>query len=443
MFTKVQKSKGVKLIVVVSMFGMGLSSYIPTASAETDQNAVVTETELNTNQLSKLEIKGMQLDKNFSSNVMEYSAVVENSIQTISLMVEAENPDADITVNGQSVSNGVTGPLTLQTGENIFLVTVSDGTDSANTYKLTVTRKQNSINLLKNIELSVGKLSPNFDSANTEYNVQVASTVDNLSITAEAVEKTSSIKINNSLLKDKEISVHLPVGKSDIAILVTAENGEEKTYTVHVVREAEQTPNTLGPSMNKPKTTGNNSNSLNNATTQLPNQQKQMTQNSFQQTTEIVQKTSTAKLSSLTVSEGTWDSDFTTDEYTYHLAVTNDVTSVTISPAAAYSDASVTIEGSSDTTVQLGENKTVISVVVTRGEDQKTYVLVFDKEKLSEETNTAATQQSTSTDTTLSNTAASSSKPSSVSKSTSVQTNQNTQNSFWSRIVSFFKGLFS
>ncbi len=443
MFTMVQKSKGVKLIVIVSMIGMGVSAYIPTAFADTDLPAAVTNTGIYSNQLSKLEIEGMPLDKDFSPNVKEYTAVVDNSIQTISLVVEAENSDAVITVNGQPVTDGILKPLTLQTGENIFLVTVGEGTDSSNTYKLTITRQKNNNNLLKNIGLSTGKLSPEFDSANPEYNVEVANTVDHFSITAEAIEKASSIKINNSLLTDKEISVQLPVGKSDIAILVTAENGDERIYTVHVVRAAEQAANTPGSSRNTPRTNGNNSPNLNNATKQSPNQQNRLTQNSAQQTAAIVQKTSTAKLSSLSVTNGTWDSAFTTDEYTYHLAVANDVTSVTINPTGAYSDAVITVEGSSDKTVQLGENKTVVSVVVTRGEDQKTYVLVFDKATPQAETNAVA-QQSTNTDTVLNNTTVrSTGKSSTEFKSPSVQTNKNTQTSFWNKIVSFFKNIFS
>jgi hypothetical protein len=94
-----------------------------------------------------------------------------------------------------------------------------------------------------------------------------------------------------------------------------------------------------------------------------------------------VEKTSTALLSSLLVSEGTWDSTFSSEEFTYHVTLSSDVDEVTLSPVAKYSSSEILIEGSTSKTIKLdADSKTIVSVVVKHNDDRKTYVLVFDKE---------------------------------------------------------------
>lgn len=377
----------VKLVLVVSLVGFGSNTYLPTAYATVNQkiNTVTLKEDQNPNDLSKLEIKGIKLNQTFLPDVKEYSAMVENEVSTITVLSESENSQASITINGETFSNGIETPLALQTGVNIFLITVSDNSHSSTTYTLTVTRKQSNNNLLQTINLSNGELSPKFDSNITSYSVKVENKVDTISLTPVAIDEKASIKVNDSLLKDGGISIRIPEGKSDITILVTAENGDQKTYTLQITREEKQEikpPVSTGLSTN-PISNNNGSENRNNPILNASgtnNRNTSLQQNANQQTDVTVQKISTATLSSLTVSEGTWDSSFLTNEFTYHLAVASDIDTVTINPVASYSGATFSIEGSSSGTVQLIGKKTIISVVVTKGEDRKTYVLVFDRD---------------------------------------------------------------
>lgn len=377
----------VKLVLVVSLVGFGSNTYLPTAYATVNQkiNTVTLKEDQNPNDLSKLEIKGIKLNQTFLPDVKEYSAMVENEVSTITVLSESENSQASITINGETFSNGIETPLSLQTGVNIFLITVSDNSHSSTTYTLTVTRKQSNNNLLQTINLSNGELSPKFDSNITSYSVKVENKVDTISLTPVAIDEKASIKVNDSLLKDGGISIRIPEGKSDITILVTAENGDQKTYTLQITREEKQEikpPVSTGFSTN-PISNNNGSENRNNPILNASgtnNRNTSLQQNANQQTDVTVQKISTATLSSLTVSEGTWDSSFLTNEFTYHLAVASDIDTVTINPVASYSGATFSIEGSSSGTVQLIGKKTIISVVVTKGEDRKTYVLVFDRD---------------------------------------------------------------
>ncbi|WP_413301738.1 cadherin-like beta sandwich domain-containing protein [Bacillus sp. 1P10SD] len=359
MFAKVPK-RGINIILAASMVGMGNYSYIPIAYAESTVPEQANQSE---NTLSLLEIEGIKLDYDFTADVKEYSTTVENETKEINLLVESNNPDARITINDKSIKSGVASTFSLQTGENKFLITVSESTHQLNTYTLTVTRKQNGNNLLQNLELSTGKLSPNFSSEINNYSIEVANNIASLTVTPTSVEPTSTIQVNGTNLKEGSISVDLPIGESVITIVVTSENGEKKTYTINVTR---------GNSANSQITIPTQNNRTNTF---------QPTMNQQGNTTTTVQKVSKATLSSLTVNNGTWDSAFTSDEFTYHVAVDSDVDSITLSPTARYSSSTISIEGGTSKTVKLDDdNKTIISIVVTYSDDdRKTYVLVIDR----------------------------------------------------------------
>ena len=361
MFAKVPK-RGINIILVASMIGMGNYSYIPIAYAE---SIVTVQENQSENTLSKLEIEGFKLDYDFTTDVKEYSTTVENETKEIHLLVESGNPEASISINDTSIKSGVASTFSLQTGENKFLITVSDGTHQQNTYTLTVTRKQNGNNLLQKLQLSTGKLSPSFSSEIYEYNLGIADDVTSLTIKPIAAETTSTIQVNGTSLREGSVSVDLPIGKSIITIVVTAENGEKKTYTINVARGNSANSQTTIPTQN------NRTNTFQPTMSQQGN------------TTITAQKVSKATLSSLTVNNGTWDSAFSTDEFTYHVSVGKDVDSITLSPTARYSSSTILIEGGTSKTIKLDDdNKTVISIVVTYSDDdRKTYVLVIDRKE--------------------------------------------------------------
>jgi ribosome-associated toxin RatA of RatAB toxin-antitoxin module len=369
------QNKALNVMLVMSMVWMGAGSYIPTAYAETSSTPVQ-ENEL-VSTLSKLEIEGVKLDQSFSPSLNEYSATVGNELQTIKVLVESSKTASSININGQEVKSGTADIYSLQTGENMFIITLTDGSNSINTYTVKITREENANNLLQNIELSKGQLSPKFSSAVTDYNVDVPNSVAMTTIKPTPVETTSSIKVNGTLTGKDGADVDLPIGKSDIMILVTAENGEEKTYTLHVTRDKAAGDKAANPIQNNNKPapsqqTAQPNNRPNSSQSTLPQQQNSQT----------IEKASKALLSSLSISKGTWDSTFTSEEFTYHVTVSNNTDEVTLNPIASYSSSEISIEGSTSKTIRLdNDKKTIISVVVTNGDDdRKTYVLVFDKE---------------------------------------------------------------
>jgi len=377
MLTKVSK-KGLNAVLIVSMLGMSLGSYIPTAYAE------VTDTqESQTTTLTRLEIEGIKLDQDFSADLNQYSATVNNGVQTINLYVESGHPGPSIEVNGKDVSSGEVESLTLKTGENVFFITVRNASNSLNTYILTVTREKNSNNSLRDIKLSKGKLSQAFSADKTDYTVQVQNDTTAITVLPSAVEKTAMVEVNGSEVKADGVSVKVPNGTSNILIVATAENGLKKSYTLHVTRgETSAALQTNQTNTTKPANTNLQANANQNNPTQS-SRASSLQQVSFVQSSQTVSKTSKATLSALTVSKGSWDSTFLSGEYTYHIAVSAGVDSITLHPTATYSSSSILIDGSTNKTIQLDDdNKTTITVVVKNADDdRKTYVLIFDKEE--------------------------------------------------------------
>jgi hypothetical protein len=383
MYKKVPIKKIVNLVLVVSMIGMGSLVNIPAAYAAGVANGNISITQLeqtnSSNTLSRLEIEGIELDQPFVADVKEYSATLENKVDSVKILAETSNSSSTITVNDQPLT---LDPYPVHIGENVFTITVDDGTNIPNTYTLKVTRKQNSNNLLQNILLSQGKLSPTFDPSITSYHVQVSNEVEELTVTPQVIDKTSTILVNNIDVTDKGATVKIPVGNSAVTILVTSENGEKKTYNLKVTRQpkkAETTPTkphgTNGSSFANGKTDSKNMNASSRQGFQLQNNV-----NASKNSANVTQKTSKATLSKLTVSKGTWNKSFATTEFTYHIAEDADVTEVTMSTNPSYSGATISIEGDTSNVIQLGDNKkTIIPVIVTKGNEHKTYVLVFDK----------------------------------------------------------------
>ena len=109
---------------------------------------------------------------------------------------------------------------TFSGSKSITITVVNKGSSSSTT-------KPNNANLssdntLKNLTVSTGKLTPSFSKDKTEYQVEVENTVEKIKIIAKGTG-------------EKKLSV----GKNSFGIVVVAENGKTKTYTVVVNRKEE------------------------------------------------------------------------------------------------------------------------------------------------------------------------------------------------------------
>jgi hypothetical protein len=503
MLKKVSIGKGVTVVLVISMFGMGAPSLPSAYASGVDNTQVSTQNEQKApvNELSKLEIEGTTFDQTFSPELYQYTATVENNVQSITLHASSEDEKAAITisVNGQTVDD-ISKPIPLGTGDNQIAIKVDDGVNTANTYNLTITRKKSSNNLLQDLQLSDGELAPTFDASVTSYSVQVANNVNELTVTPVAADQTASILVNDTPVTDKGVPVQLSTGNTEISVLVTAENGDKKTYSIEVTKavatstgsdssnaptsstatgsDSSNAPTsstatgsgfsnvpssstTTGKGVSHSQTSSSGYNRPSNLSAANFSQSSNRSAGSFsvrsissssqmqgaQQGGTPVQQPSKATLSTLSVSAGTWNKTFTKDTYTYHIAVDNETDSITINTAPTYSGAAVTIQDGTTNTITLGnQKKTIVPIVVTNGDEHKTYILVFDKDVPDVTATSAASQPASSPDTTAADPAI---KNTSVTPGTNnwngrnYNNNNNGATSFWSRLIQSIRSFFS
>ncbi|MNU52927.1 Cellulosome-anchoring protein precursor [compost metagenome] len=111
---------------------------------------------------------------------------------------------------------------------------------------------------LKALTLSSGTLTPAFGPGTTSYSVSVANGVTNTSVTALVYDSSSALTVNGAPVASGQASgaIALNVGSNSIAIVVKAQDGTMKTYTVTVKREAASTPIGGGQSGGSAPSTG-------------------------------------------------------------------------------------------------------------------------------------------------------------------------------------------
>lgn len=445
--------KGLNVAIVGSMITFATFSAFPIHHASAEES-LTTES---TTRLSALEILEFELDQTFSKDVTTYTATVSNDTNSMSLLLDTEIVGTLVTVNGEEVTSKEQLSYSLNTGENIFTITLLNGSQ-VTTYTLTIFRALNENSNLSNLTLSSGTL--NFSPSITSYSVAVENSISSITIKPETSVDTSTVNVEGTTVDpQKGHTIELPVGKTTVSFVVKAENGNQSTYTVTITRAAMVSNSIDTNTTDNTKTNTNQTTTTTSQPTMTNLVSTAQTSSGSTRSSSTVQGTSTsstgaqtetpttANLSALTVSSGTWNKAFDSDTYTYHIAVGTDVTSVTIAATTDESEAEVEIEGSTNTTVALPDQaKTAISVSVTNGDDRKTYVLVFDKEieevENTETSNTVETTEASVSSTTNSTVAQSnmSGDPRGQNKQamqTSDQTSENS-GSFWDWVKSLF-----
>ena len=293
------------------------------------------------NSLQSLAVSSGTLAPAFNANTLLYTVSVANTVNTVTVTPASQDPAATMTVNGQAAISGQPRAVPLNApGQNTtitILVTAQNGTEKA--YTVTVSRGVSNNNNLQSLGISPGTLSPAFSAGTVGYTVNVASTVTSVTVTPTRQEPNATITVNGTSAtsgQGRSITLNGAGSNTFINIVVTAQNGTQKTYSVNVVRAA------LG---------GNNN------------------------------------LSALTVSPGSLNSPFTANDLTYTVDVATTVTSVTVTPTLQDTAATMTVNGQPTNSGQArtiplngpGSN-TVVNIAVTAPNgSSKTYTITVER----------------------------------------------------------------
>ncbi len=191
------------------------------------------------NTLRSLSLSAGNLKPDFSPDTTKYSLTVKNSIRRTTVTPTPSRDTSKVRVNGTRVTPGKAGdPIPLAVGKNTIRVQVVAKDGSQKTYTVVVTRKPSSNNRLAKLTIRDGTLDPVFTRKITTYQAIVPKSRSSIRIKPFSDDKTATIKIAGKPVKSGTTTKPIPL-KSDktvVKVLVIAQNGAKKTYTLTVKR---------------------------------------------------------------------------------------------------------------------------------------------------------------------------------------------------------------
>ena len=188
-----------------------------------------TNTQADNSLLQSLRLGIEGISPNFAEDVFEYYITVENTINEIEVSAIPQNPNAVVSVIGNTNLKDGVNTINVQ-------VTSQDGTQTKN-YVIEVTKTGNIESANTNLEtlaIENVELDSPFFSDQTNYKAEVSNTTENLKILAIPESEGATVDITGGN--------NLQEGNNIVTINVTAENGfTKKKYAVMVYkRNAEE-----------------------------------------------------------------------------------------------------------------------------------------------------------------------------------------------------------
>lgn len=183
----------------------------------------------------------------FASNTLNYTASVPYSITNLTMTPTAADSNATIKVNGSPVISGSpSSAINLSVGTNLInTAVISQDTTVTNIYTLTVTRAVFGTNAyLTNLVSSAGTFNPIFTSNTYSYTASVPYAMTNLTLTPTTADSNATIKVNGSPVVSGSPSsaVNLSVGTNVInAVVVSYDTTVTNIYTLTITRNVAST----------------------------------------------------------------------------------------------------------------------------------------------------------------------------------------------------------
>ena len=255
----------------------------------------------------------------------------------VTVPYEVKNLEVYYTVNNGKAKCTVSGNDNFEIGKNEIKLTVTAEDGTQKTYTINVTREEeqklSGDATLSNLGIGKSASEPSeydftgFTKNTYEYSVTVPYEVTTLDVYYK-VSKSSSIA-------DVSGSSDFKVGKNEINILVTAEDGTQKTYTINVTRLAENTVTTKPGENEQTQTQEPEANGL--------------------------------QLDNLEISKGELSPEFSGSVTDYTVTVGSSVEKIDITAVANDETATIEIAGNEG----LKEGKNIVTVLVRSSDDSE------------------------------------------------------------------------
>ena len=264
----------------------------------------------------------------FKSGTLSYNVTVPYEVKSLEVYY---------TVNNSKATCSVSGNEGFEVGKNVIKVTVTAEDGTQKTYTINVTREKEQVlssdATLSNLGIGKSASEPSeydftgFTKSGYEYSIEVPYEVTSLDVYYTLSKSTS--------IADVSGTSDFKVGKNAITILVTAEDGTQKTYTINVTRLAQKTVETE-PEENE----------------QNPSQ---------------VPEEDGLKLTELKISKGKLSPEFSGSVTDYSVTVGSSVENLDITTVANDESATIEFPGNEG----LKEGKNVVTILVRSADDSE------------------------------------------------------------------------
>ncbi len=231
LFTVTFKVKSVAAGTTIKISYTGVTASDGSADANigtVTYSKTVAEPLASDNSLATLSVGNATISPAFNANTTSYTATVPYNVSKLNVTATATDGKAKVSVNSPTLTAGGTTKVT---------VTVTAENGAAKTYTISVTRGQdpnyqaNGNNALSGITVKDFLLSPAFDADTTDYVVWLPYETESITVNGTAADKKASVTV--------EGGDELVAGEDNVVkVICTAENGEEKVYTIIAKRAA-------------------------------------------------------------------------------------------------------------------------------------------------------------------------------------------------------------
>lgn len=197
--------------------------------------------------LQTLTLSSGLLNPAYAAGTLNYTASVHYGVSSVDVTVAPVEATSTMTINGENATSGVAKAVSLAVGSNSIPIVVTAQDHSMKTYIVDITRAAAATNAdLASLAISVGTLSPGFSSSTLSYSASGAYSQTSLNLTATTSSEYATLTIGGqSATSGVAKSIALSVGLNSIPIVITAQNGTTKTYTLSFTRSSVSSTKTL------------------------------------------------------------------------------------------------------------------------------------------------------------------------------------------------------
>ncbi len=217
--------------------------------SESTYTVTVTRLLSSDNNLSALTVTSGSLSPAFASDRLTYTADVATNVASVTVSATKSDPDAVLSGAVNAAAGSPTAQATIAlngpgTSKTISITVTAPNGDSK-TYSITVERAASGNNNLSALSVTPGTLAPRFSAGTLTYTVDVAPNVTSVTVTATKADPNAVISGDVPNEGRATIPLDGPGTTTQVRIMVTAQNGNSKTYRIDVQRAAPSSDNNL------------------------------------------------------------------------------------------------------------------------------------------------------------------------------------------------------